>query len=76
MNAVVKKVLIISAKQAVGALVGNSALAAMFPAVFHWHSAAGLIAIGKASLGFIAAAEAKVWIPKILLWVNSPTNGS
>ena len=75
MNPTLKRFLIVSAKQAVGAVVGNSALAAMFPHTFNLHDWAGLLAFAKATLGFVLAAEAKVWLPKLLLWANSPTNG-
>jgi hypothetical protein len=75
MNPAIRKILVISAKQAVGALVGNATLAALLPSVFNFHDPAALLAFAKATLGFVIAAEAKVWLPKILQWVNSPTNG-
>ena len=76
MNPTLKKFLVITMKQAVGALIGNTALNAMFPTVFNFHDTAHLLAFAKATLGFVLAAEAKVWLPKLLQWVNSPTNGS
>lgn len=76
MNASVKSMLIISAKQAVGAVVGNSALLAMLPHTFNFHDVTGMIAVVKATVGFILASEAKVWVPKLLQWVNSPTVGA
>lgn len=75
MNPKLRVFLIISAKQALGAIIGNSALMAMLPATFNFHDVHGWLAIGKATLGFVMAAEAKVWGPKLLAWVNSPTNG-
>lgn len=76
MNPLLKKFLIISGKQAVGVLFGNAALAAALPKVFNFHDAAGLIAFAKLTGTLVLAAEAKVWIPKLLSWANSPTNGS
>jgi hypothetical protein len=70
-----KRFLVISAKQAVGAVVGNTALAALFPHTFHLHDWTGIAAFAKAALAFVAAAEAKVWLPKLLQWANSATNG-
>lgn len=76
MNATLKKFLIISAKQAIGAVTGNATLGTLFPKIFNFHDAAGLIAFAKATGALVLAAEAKVWIPKLLQWANSPTNGS
>ena len=70
-----KTFLTICAKQAVGALIGNSALWALMPQTFNPHDLAGWIAFGKATVGFIAAKEGAVWIPKLTAWVNSPTPG-
>jgi hypothetical protein len=67
--------LTICAKQAVGAIVGNAALWALLPSTFNPHDLSGWINFGKATIGFVAAAEGKVWIPKLLAWVNSPTPG-
>jgi hypothetical protein len=75
-NKTLSKVLVISLKQAVGALVGNAALGTMLPQVFNFHDPSHALAFLKATGGFILAAEAKVWLPKLLTWVNSPTNGA
>lgn len=75
MNPSVRNVLLISAKQAVGAIIGNAALAALLPGVFNLHDPAHALAFLKSTLAIVAGAEAKVWVPRILLWVNSPTNG-
>lgn len=74
-NPTLKKFSIISAKQAVGAIVGNAALGMMLPQVFNFHDLPHVLAFLKATAGFVIAAEAKVWLPKLLAWVNSPTNG-
>jgi hypothetical protein len=63
-NPKLAKFLVISAKQAVGALVGNAALGTMLPQVFNFHDPAHALAFLKATGGFILAAEAKVWLPK------------
>lgn len=73
MNPKFRSFLIVSAKQAVGAVVGNTALMAMLPATFNFHDHVAMLNILKATLGFVLAAEAKVWVPKIVIWVNSPT---
>lgn len=73
MNPTLKKFLVISAKQAVGALVGNAALGTMLPSVFNFHDVSHALAFLKATGGFVLAAEAKVWLPKLLEWVNSPS---
>lgn len=70
MNATVKKILIISAKHAVNALLTNSVLSELLPSVFNFHSAAGLLAFGKAALATVAAREAVVWIPVVLKWTQ------
>jgi hypothetical protein len=72
----VKALLIISAKQAVGAVMGNSALWALMPTTFNFHDTAGWSHFGLATLSFIWAAEGKVWIPKLYTWINSPTPGA
>ena len=70
----VTKVLVISAKHALNALLTNTALAAMMPSVFNLHSTAGLIALGKAAGAAVAAREAAVWIPPILKWTQENLN--
>jgi len=71
----VKAFLIISAKQAVGVLVGNSALWALMPATFNFHDWKGLSNFLLSAVSLVIAAEGKVWIPKLLAWANSPTDG-
>jgi hypothetical protein len=72
MSPKLKTFLIICAKHAVGAVIGNATLATLLPKTFNAHD---LLAFAYSTLGFIAAAEGKVWIPKLLAWVNSPTPG-
>jgi hypothetical protein len=73
MNLKLKAFLIISLKQALGAIIGNSTLMALFPQTFNLHDWSALIPFIKSTLAFVLAAEAKVWIPKVLNWINSPT---
>lgn len=74
MNATLKKVLIISAKHAVNALLTNAALAGLLPNIFNFHSPAGLLAFGKAALGVVAAREATIWLPVVLKWTQENLN--
>jgi len=73
LNPKLKFFLIVSAKQAVGVVLGNSGLMAAFPNLFNFHDRAGIIAILKATAIIIATAEGKVWIPKLAEWAASPT---
>lgn len=75
MNATLRKVLVISGKQAIGALLGNGVLAGLLPHTFNFHDKAGMMAFATSTLSLVLAAEGKVWIPKLLAWANSPTNG-
>jgi hypothetical protein len=75
MNPKLKKFLIISAKQAVGAVIGNATLAALLPGTFNFHDWSSLLPFLKSTAALVFAAESKVWLPKLLAWVNSPTNG-
>ncbi len=75
LNPTFRKVLIISSKQAVGALVGSTLLAGMFPSTFNLHDMAHFYSVLKAVGSIVLSAEAKVWLPRIMEWVKSPTNG-
>lgn len=74
MNQTFKKVLIISAKHAVNAILTNAALAELLPNIFNFHSSAGLLAFGKAALATVAAREASVWLPVVLKWTQENLN--
>ena len=76
MSPKLKAFLIISAKQAVGAVIGNATLYALLPHTFNFHDIAGWTAFASATASFVLAAEAKVWLPKLLIWANSPTPGA
>jgi hypothetical protein len=73
MNPKMKAFLTISAKQAVGAILGNTVLLALLPKTFNLHDWSSIRPLLSSTLGFIVAAEGKVWIPKLANWVNSPT---
>lgn len=75
MNPIFKAILVISAKQALGAVIGNGTLMALMPKTFNFHDPAGTLALLKATAAVVLAAEGKVWIPRLLKWVNSPTTG-
>lgn len=70
------RVLVISAKHALNAVLTNTALATMMPSVFNFHSAAGLIALAKGAGAAVAAREAAVWIPPLLKWSQENLNFS
>lgn len=74
MNATFQRVLIISAKNAVNAILTNASLAAMLPKTFTVFTAAGLIAMVKVCAAVVASREAMVWIPKLLAWSQSNGN--
>lgn len=71
MNSTVKKVLILSAKHAVNALLTNAGLAAMMPKTFNLHH---LAAFGEAALSVVIAREAMVWLPVVAKWSQSNLN--
>lgn len=80
MNETGKKILIVSAKHAVNALLTNVSLTVMFHSTFHFnnfHDWAGMIAYLKAAGAVILSREAMVWGPKILKWSQTgiDTNG-
>lgn len=74
MNASLKNALVISAKNAVRALMMNSGLALMIHHFLNFSTKAGLWNIGKVTLLTVVIAEAMFWGPIIKKWANS--NGS
>jgi hypothetical protein len=64
----VKRFLIITAKNAVNAILTNSVLMALIPATFNMHTKAGWLNLGKAFAGVVLGREATVWIPVLLRW--------
>src|SRR4051794_15216086 len=75
MNISLKKVLIVSAKNAVNAILTNSVLMTTLGNWQQLHTAAGWVVVGKVTLSCILAREAMVWVPKVLAWSQSETNG-
>lgn len=78
MNPTLKNILIISAKNAVNAVLTNSALMAMMSETFNLHSWDGVKHILMAAGSVIGSREAMIWIPKLLRWStnDSMPNGS
>lgn len=74
MNGTFKKVLIISAKNAVNALLTNSVLMTTLGNWQQLHSASGWVVVAKVTLSCVLAREAMVWGPKILAWSQSDVN--
>lgn len=68
MNPTLKNILIVSAKNAVNAILTNGALMAMMSGTFHLHSWQGVKHIMEATLSVIGSREAMIWVPKILKW--------
>ena len=71
-----KNFLMIVLKNAVNAILTNGALMAMFSNIFNVTTAAGWLAIGKATLAVIGAREVVVWGPVILNWSTTNANPS
>lgn len=71
MNPKLKTFLIISAKNAVNALLTNTGAWLIVPKDFNLHNLAGLDHIALLALTTILAREGTVWIPKILAWSQS-----
>lgn len=74
MTPAVKSIFLISLKNAVNAILTNSALMAMLHGAFNFYSRNGLWNLGKATLAVVASREAMIWAPKILAWTQ--TNGT
>ena len=74
MNATLKKVLLISAKNAVNAVLTNGTLLAAMPGVINLHSSDGLWNILKVTVGVIVGREVTIWLPVLLKW--STSNGA
>lgn len=71
MNATLKNILIISAKQAVNVLIVNSSAWWADPSTFNFSNAAGWIHMLKLAASLIISREVIVWGPKILAWSES-----
>jgi hypothetical protein len=68
MNAKLKKILVVTVKQATAAVLTNTALSAMLPTVFNVHSAAGIFNFLKAAASVVISREIVVWGPVLYKW--------
>jgi hypothetical protein len=66
-----KTFFIVSAKNAINAILTNAGLMAMFSQTFELHTRAGVLNLAKATLLTVATREALVWGPKLLAWSQS-----
>lgn len=73
LNPAVRSTIVISIKAALGAILGNTILINTMHDTFNTGTHAGLINLLKATVAIVGAAESKVWLPKLMAWVNSPT---
>lgn len=73
MNAKFKSFLVISAKNALNAVLTNAALMTTFHDWGKLATKAGWAHVGWTTLAVVGAREASVWIPKLLAWSTSPT---
>jgi hypothetical protein len=74
MNTTLQKVLVISTKNAVNAILTNVALMGMLHDFLNITTRVGWYNIGKVTLSVVVAREAMVWVPALLKW--STSNGS
>lgn len=71
MSKTVKMFLIITLKNAVNAIITNTALIAMLHGAFNITTTAGWWNIGKVTLSVIFAREVLVWGPVLLKWTTT-----
>lgn len=71
MNPKLKSVLIITAKNAVNAILTNSALLTLLGNWQQLGTRAGWVLVLKTTLSVVFAREAIAWGPKIIAWSNS-----
>jgi hypothetical protein len=64
---------IISLKTAVGALIVESGAWLILPANFNLHDKAAIWNMAKLAIFIVGGSEAKVWVPKLLAWSQTPT---
>ena len=74
MNKTLKAVLIVTAKNAVNALMVNITASQFWPDLFNVHTKAGLWAFAKLIGTVVGAREISVWGPVILKWSQSNGN--
>lgn len=71
MSSKMKNFWLICAKQALNAVLMNSALVAMMHSTFNTYSTSGLWNLGKATLSVIVAREIMIWGPIVLNWSST-----
>lgn len=71
MSPKLKAFLVISAKQAVNAVIVQIIPMIFDNGQFNVHSASGLEHIGMLAISAILAKESSVWLPKLLAWSQS-----
>lgn len=76
MNPRLKNILLIIAKNAVNAVITNTALIGMMHNTFNTSSVAGWQALGKATLAVVAGREIVVFLPIVLKWSSTSANPS
>lgn len=74
MNVTIKAILIVSLKNAVNALLMNTAFMAMLPTIFTLHTTAGIWNILKMAGAVVGAREGMIWVPKLIKWSTVPPN--
>jgi hypothetical protein len=72
MNPTVRKILIITLKNAVNALIVNGGAWIGDPHTFNFTSGAGWIHVLRLAAWVVVAREGTVWIPKLLAWSQQP----
>lgn len=76
LNPALKRVMVVSAKNAVNALLTNATLTAMFPHLMNLHNPKLFWwTVGKVAISSVIAREAVVWGPKVLQWSESGISG-
>ena len=63
-----KAVLLVSAKNAVNAILTNATMTVFFPQFMQWHTSDWWWNVGKVALAAVASREALVWVPKLIKW--------
>jgi hypothetical protein len=64
----IKLFLIVSLKNAVNAVLMNSALMLQWHFIFNFNNLAGALAVLKATASVVGTREAMIWGPKLLKW--------
>lgn len=71
-----KRILTISEKQAVAALLTSSALAAQWHFLWNFNNLAGVKAVGQLIATLVIAREVAAWLPSVTKWANTDADPS